>query len=197
MSSTSLHFRRACPADYPALETLLNALYIGNLSADEAQASGFLATPFTQAQIAIFNDGLGALVAVEQDTVLGFLGLMESDAPFAPPVVQAMTAAMRQTSFDGQPLAACKPFLFGPIAIARQARGRGIFRGLYQAMWNFLDPSRYELGLAFIHQENHHSLTVHQQALGVTVLAPFMCGDAAYWLVAYRRPAALFPPLAG
>ncbi|MDR2244910.1 MAG: hypothetical protein LBE15_05845 [Burkholderiales bacterium] len=190
MSFNELHFRRACPADYPALETLLNALYIGNLSADEARAHGFLATPFTQAQIAMFNEGLGALVAVEHETVLGFLGLMESDPPFAPPVLQAMTAAMRQTTFEGQPLSACKPFLFGPIAIPRHAQGRGIFRGLYRAMWDFLDPSRYELGLAFINQDNHHSLTVHQQALGVTVLAPFMCGDEAYWLIAYRRPVA-------
>jgi hypothetical protein len=190
MSFTTLHFRRACSADYPALETLLNAFYVGNLSNDDARAHGFLSSPFTQAQIAKFNEGLGALVAVEHETVLGFLGLMESDTPSIYPIVQAMMTAMRHATFEGQPLAACKPFGFGPIAIARQARGRGIFRGLYRAMWDFLDPSRYELGLAFIHQSNHHSLTVHQKALDVTILTPFTCGDDAYWLVAYKRPVA-------
>ncbi|MDR0770379.1 MAG: hypothetical protein LBE75_04170 [Burkholderiales bacterium] len=190
MSVTALHFRRACPADYPALETLLNAFYIGNLSTDEARAKGFLSAPFTQAQIARFNEDLGALVAVEHDTVLGFLGLSECDAPTTYPVVLAMTAAMRQTTFEGLSLDVCKPFIFGPVAIARQARSRGIFRGLYQAMWDFLDPSRYELGLAFIDLNNRHSLTVHQQALGATVLTSFTCGNNAYWLIAYRRPLA-------
>jgi L-amino acid N-acyltransferase YncA len=188
MSVAALHFRRACPADYPALEALLNTFFVDNLSTGEARVRGFLSAPFTQTQIARINEGLGALVAVEHGAVLGFLGLSENDTSSAIPVVQAMTAAMRHVSFNGQPLSACKPFIFGPIAIACQAQGRGIFRGLYQAMWNFLDPSRYELGLAFIAQENHHSLTVHQKALGAAVLAPFMCGENAYWLIAYRRP---------
>ncbi len=189
MPASKLHFRRALPADYPALEILLNAFYIGNLSTGDARADGFLSAPFTQAQIAGINEGLGALVAVEGDAVLGFLGLSESDALASGPVTQAMAAAMQRTTFDGRPLAACKTFIFGPIAIARQARGRGIFRGLYRAMWNLLDQARYELGLAFIAQNNLRSLTVHREALGVVVLSAFDCGDEAYWLVAYRRPA--------
>ncbi len=197
-----IRFRRAEERDYAGILSLLDLFYVENLTREEARRDGFIAVRFDRRGLERMNADLGLLAAVEVpvvevpaegeagERILGVLGLERSDAKTpSTPLVAAMREAMRHYTFAGQPLPTRQTFFFGPVCMAPEARGRGVLRGLYGAMWAYLDPARYRFGVAFIAKQNERSLAAHCQGLGLSMLGEFFSEGEGYWLIGYPRPA--------
>jgi L-amino acid N-acyltransferase YncA len=156
-----MQYRRAVESDYSQLEDLQSRNMSSVLNAEE-KADGFLSNSFNANQLAEINANLSVIVCVLEDKVLGFLcaSTTKFNMPYALPA--AMIAKYPETTYRGKPLNSYTSFLGGPICIERTERGKGIFKGLYQKLFEEL-PRQYEVVVVLISEENQRSFDAHEK----------------------------------
>jgi hypothetical protein len=181
-------FRLATGDDYPAILRLQQANYIHNLAIEERK-HGFLSAEFSPEQVAAIAEDLGIMVAVVGGVVVGFLCAFRKEFPHGSPVITKMLDAYDRVVFVGRRLSAFNSYIYGPVCIGRDYRGRGLLRGLYEAQLRDL-AGRFELGVAFVSRENPHSLIAHVNGLGMKEIGAFEAGGRAYIILAFLVPAA-------
>jgi len=170
--------------EYGEILRIQSANYIGHLPASE-RAQGFLSAQFTPQQIARIAEDLGTMVALLDDQVAGFVCAFRKEFETGSPVIAKMLESYERVTFEERPLAAFNSYVYGPVCIAREFRGRGILRGLYEAQRRDLS-GQFELGVAFVSRSNPHSLKAHVQGLGMTDVGEFDCGGNRYVTLAFR-----------
>jgi predicted GNAT superfamily acetyltransferase len=181
---SDVSYRRALLGDYTAILGLQAANYIANLS-EEEQKKGFLSAQFTPEQTAQIAEDLGTIVAVIDDQIVGFVCAFRNEFETGSPVIAKMLASYDRFTFEAQPLSAFKSYIYGPICIGREHRGRGLLRGLYEAQKKDL-AGHFEIGVAFVSRSNAHSLDAHVKGLGMTEVGDFECRGNVYVTLAFR-----------
>jgi predicted GNAT superfamily acetyltransferase len=179
-------YRRATAADYPQILELQSANYIANLSETERE-EGFLSAQFTAEQTAQIAEDLGTSVAIVNDRVAGFLCAFRSEFPTGSAVIAEMLHAYPAFRFEGRPLSTFASYIYGPVCIAREHRGRGLLRGLYETQKRDL-AGQFEIGVAFVSRSNAHSLQAHMTGLGMTEVGDFQLVPNTYVALAFRLP---------
>jgi predicted GNAT superfamily acetyltransferase len=182
--TTPTQYRRALPADYAQIFDLQSANYIVNLSAEERK-EGFLSAQFTQQQTAALAEDLGTMVALVDGQVAGFLCAFRNEFEIGSPVIAKMLESYNRFVFEGRPLSAFKSYIYGPVCIGREYRGRGLLRGLYEAQKKDL-AGQFEIGVAFVSRGNPHSLSAHVAGLGMTEVGDFEVKGNVYATLAFR-----------
>jgi predicted GNAT superfamily acetyltransferase len=182
-----VEYRKATPADYADILRLQSANFIANLSADERQ-SGFLSAQFTPDQTARIAEDLGTTVAVVENRVAGFLCAFRNEFETGSPVIAKMLESYDCLTFEGRPLSGFNSYIYGPVCIAREHRGRGLLRGLYEAQKKDL-AGQFEIGVAFVARSNPHSLRAHVAGLGMSQAGDFAVKDEIYVTLVFRLPA--------
>ena len=186
MTTARSLYRRAAPTDYVQILALQNANYIANLSAEERK-QGFLSAQFTAEQTAQIAENLGTMVAVVDDQIAGFLCAFRIEFQTGSPVIAAMLRSYDRLTFEGRPLSAYKSYIYGPVCIAREYRGRGLLRGLYEAQKKDL-AGQFDIGVAFVSRNNPHSLRAHVNGLGMIEAGDFEVKDNVYATLAFLVP---------
>ena len=180
-------YRRAVAADYQQILQLQSANYVANLSEEERQ-SGFLSAQFSLEQTAQIAEDLGTTIAVLDDRVTGFLCAFRNEFPTGSPVIAEMLRSYPLFKFEDRPLSSFVSYIYGPVCIAREYRGRGLLRGLYEAQKTDL-AGRFEIGIAFVSRSNPHSLRAHVNGLGMIEVGDFQVTANRYVALAFRvRP---------
>ena len=179
-------YRRAVAADYRRILQLQSANYIANLTEEERQ-SGFLSAQFTVEQTAQIAEDLGITVAVLNDRVAGFLCAFRKEFPSGSPVIAEMLRSYPRFRFEDRSLSNFVSYIYGPVCIAREYRGGGLLRGLYQAQKEDL-AGRFEIGVAFVSRSNAHSLRAHVNGLGMAEVGDFEVAPSSYVALAFRLP---------
>lgn len=185
-SASQCHFRRARAEDYPAILRLQSDNFIANLSEDERK-EGFLSAQFTPAQTAAIAEDLGTMVAVVDDRVEGFVCAFRREFETGSPVIAKMLDSYDRVTLEGKPLGSFNSYIYGPVCVAREQRGRGLLRGLYEAQKNDL-AGRFEAGVAFVSRDNPHSLQAHVAGLGMTEVGDFEVNGKVYVTLAFSMP---------
>jgi hypothetical protein len=180
-------YRRALPEDYPAILSLQSANYIANLSANERK-QGFLSAQFSPEQTAQIAEDLGTIVAVIDGQILGFVCAFRNEFETGSPVIAKMLESYDDMKFEGRRLSSFKSYIYGPVCIDRNYRGRGLLRGLFEAQKKEL-AGQFEIGVAFVSRSNPHSLTAHVDGLGMTEVGDFECRGNTYATLVFRVPA--------
>ncbi len=186
MTVAAAQFRRAGPADYPAVVRLNEANFIANLSIEERK-QGFLSALFSLEQTARVAEDLGTMVAVIDGQVVGFLCAFRKEFDSGSPVIAEMLRCYERLTLEGRPLSAFKSYIYGPVCIGREHRRRGLLRGLYEAQKKDL-TGQFEIGVAFVSRANPHSLSVHVAGLGMSEAGDFEVKDRRYATLAFRVP---------
>jgi predicted GNAT superfamily acetyltransferase len=186
MTSTAKpgEFRRAVRVDYPAIVRLNEENFIDNLSVEERE-QGFLSARFTLTQTAQIAEDLGTMVAVVNDRVAGFLCAFSKEFNTGSPVVAKMLESYDRLRIEGRPLNAFKSYIYGPVCVGREYRGRGMLRGLYEAQKKDL-AGQFEIGVAFVSRDNPHSLSAHVAGLGMVETGDFEVKGHRYATLAFR-----------
>jgi len=182
-----VEFRKAAPADYDAVLRLQAANFIANLS-EEARQSGFLSAQFTPEQTARIAEDLGTTLAIVDGRVAGFLCAFRNEFKTDSPVIANMLESYERLTFEGKPLSSFKGYIYGPVCIGREYRGRGLLRGLYETQKNDL-AGNFEIGVAFVALSNPHSLNAHVAGLGMIPAGDFSVNDNVYRTLVFRLPA--------
>jgi hypothetical protein len=181
---SSIEYRRAKPEDYPAILDLQSANFIANLS-DAERKQGFLSAQFTPQQTAQIAEDLGIMVAVVDSRVGGFLCAFRKEFDTGSPVIATMLESYDRFSFQGKPLSSLSTYIYGPVCIEREFRGRGLLRGLYEAQKKDL-AGQFDIGVAFVSRNNPHSLRAHVHGLGMTEAGDFAVNDNVYVTLGFR-----------
>jgi predicted GNAT superfamily acetyltransferase len=92
---------------------------------------------------------------------------------------------MTVSSLRPRPLSTFNSYIYGPVCMARDFRGRGLLRGLYEAQKKDL-AGQFEIGVAFVSRSNPHSLAAHVKGLGMTEVGDFECQGNIYVTLAFR-----------
>ncbi len=186
MTLANASCRRAAAADYAQILELQAANYIANLS-DAERAQGFLSAQFTAEQTARIAEDLGTTVALVGDCVAGFLCAFRKEFPTGSPVIAQMLSSYDTLRFEDRPLSSFASYIYGPVCIAREYRGRGLLRGLYEAQRSDL-AGKFEIGVAFVSRSNPHSLSAHAIGLGMSEAGDFTVLGNIYAALAFRLP---------
>ena len=181
-----IEYRRAKPEDYTAILDLQSANFIANLSAEERK-EGFLSAQFSKNQTAQIAEDLGTMVAVVANRVGGFLCAFRRQFDTGSPVIAKMFDSFDRLTFDGKPLNYFSSYIYGPVCIGREFRGRGLLRGLYDAQKKDL-AGQFEIGVAFVSRNNPHSLSAHVAGLGMIEAGDFEVKGNIYATLAFRLP---------
>ena len=183
---TGIEYQRARPKHYSAILQLQSANYIANLSEAERE-QGFLSAQFTPEQTARIAEDLGTMVALVDDRVAGFLCAFRKEFDTGSPVIAKMLQSYDRLTFDGRPLNAFQSYIYGPVCIGHEHRGRGLLRGLYEAQKQDL-AGLFDIGVAFVSRSNPHSLSAHVAGLGMTEAGDFEVKENVYVTLAFRLP---------
>lgn len=179
-------YRRANASDLTAILKLQEANFVGNLAPDERR-EGFLSATFTRDQLeAMVADG-AVLVASNDDSVAGFLLASGPGFNHEAPLISRMMRELIRIQHRGKPVAAQRFFMYGPVCIDRPYRGRGLLRGLYEALLREM-AGKYDVGVAFVSEDNPHSLRAHVQGLGMAEAGQFEFGGHGYKILAFTVP---------
>ena len=177
-------YRRAQLEDYSAILQLQSANFIANLSPEERR-QGFLSAQFSPEQTAQIAEDLGTMVALVDGQIAGFLCAFRKEFDTGSPVIAAMLDSYDRLRFQGKPLSSLNSYIYGPVCIAREFRGRGLLRGLYEAQIKDL-AGQFDVGVAFVSRNNPHSLSAHAHGLGMVEAGDFIVKENIYATLAFR-----------
>jgi predicted GNAT superfamily acetyltransferase len=77
--------------------------------------------------------------------------------------------------------------VYGPVCVAARWRGRGVLRGMYHALRCEI-AGDFDAGVLFVAKDNPHSLHVHADGLGMTLVGDFAFDRRSYWILAFPVP---------
>jgi hypothetical protein len=177
-------FRKAAPSDFPRILALQKDNLIQNLSSQD-QRDGFLSIEYSHDQLERFNNELGIFIAIDNDSLSGYLIAQSMD--FAPqsPLIDAMVRRFPGVQYQPIPLSGYRTFIYGPVCINRQSRGQGVLEGLFNAMLQAL-KEQYDVGVAFVSELNSRSLHAHQDKLGMEIVDEFEFNGQKYWTLVFE-----------
>ncbi|MDF0676998.1 MAG: GNAT family N-acetyltransferase [Nitrospira sp.] len=169
-----MEFRRAKLEDITAILDVQAANFIGNLE-DAERWDGFLSVQFTREQFEEMASDVGIIVAAIEGHLVGYLcaSSCEFNRPF--PLLAAMMRQFDAIDYHARSLVSSRVFIYGPVCIDRSYRGRGLLRGLYETLQREV-AGRYNTGVAFVADDNPHSLHVHVNGVGMAHV-----GEFAFW----------------
>jgi hypothetical protein len=179
----SIIIRKAVPKNYSDIIELQNANTPDQLT-EEEKKQGFVVSSMTEETLDSINRNLGVLVAVEDEKLAGFVCLATTNPLPGHSVVKAMYESFPTQIFNDKKLTDYRVFIYGPVLINSNWRGKGILKKLFTFVKDFTEKD-YDLGAAFINDRNPHSFAVHVQGLGMTALTPFSYKDETFQLVVF------------
>ncbi len=184
--SNSIQYRQADPADFADILSLQSKNLRQNLD-EVQQRQGFLSVEYREPDLVAINASLGIFVAMEQEKLLAY-AMAETNAFAAQiPLIAHMVSRFPNLALDERPLESFRYFIYGPVCIDRDARGRGLLSGLLQSMSGALS-AQFDIGIAFISQVNIHSYHAHVRKNNMVVIDEFEFDGRKFWTVAFRLP---------
>ena len=179
-SGSHIIYRKALPSDYRGIRELQKLNLIDNLSPRDAE-DGFLSIEMDEWQFDEINRDLGIAVAVSGNTIAGYLCGTSYSYSLHFPILRMMLGKLHELAIDKKPLTSGNTFVYGPVCIARSARGGGILIGLYAELKR-LAASRYRYCVLFISEGNKRSFNAHLK-LGMKPLGMFEFNKSQFYIL--------------
>ncbi|MEZ4809593.1 MAG: GNAT family N-acetyltransferase [Allomuricauda sp.] len=146
---------------------------IKSLPAQEREKEGFLTVEHNLELLKEMNDECGHIIAVDNDRVVGYALCMhpkfgESIELLKPMFVEINKIVQGKSNY----------MVMGQICVAKEYRGKGVFRNLYLAMKNRL-PEGFDHIITEVDGKNKRSLSAHL-AIGFKELKTYVA-DGREW----------------
>ena len=183
MTQPNFQYRKATPADFEGILILQYHNLLTNLQGEDL-SQGFLTVEFSREQLHRVNSELGIFIAVQDKTVIGYLMAETAEFAIGSPLISNMLKRLKDVVFDDVTLSCCF-FVYGPVCIDRKSRGQGILERLFKVMKEALRAD-YDIGIAFVSQQNLRSLQAHTTKLGMRVIDKFEFKGERYGTLAFK-----------
>jgi hypothetical protein len=175
-----ISYRRAFLPDYKGILNLQQANLLVNLSAQQAE-NGFLSIEMNEEQFDEINRDVGVFVAESENNIVGYLCGTSFAYSTQFPVLKAMMDKLDRVIIEGSSLTEENTFIYGPVCIAKSARGTGILNGLYQTLKEHTS-SHYSFCILFISDKNMRSLNAHLK-IGMNRLGVFDFNNSLFHIL--------------
>jgi hypothetical protein len=175
--------RVATGADAPAIAELANRYTYQQLSAAERQG-GFLTGSFAGPALQAMLASAPGQVAYHGPELVGFVLNSRLAPDRYPPLVQEIGSLLPTLQYRQRAVADYRWFFYGPVLVKQAYRGRGLLRQLFEASQREV-AGRFDLGIAFIAEENVASLRVHTQKLGLELVGTLAFQGMAYAILVF------------
>ena len=171
-------YRKANATDFPQLISLQKDNLLTNIESKDRQ-DGFLSIEYSYEQLERLDNELGIFVAIEGNGLLGYLIAQTMDSAIHSPLIRTMTNRFPNVTFRSRSLSEYSIFMYGPVCIDKDARGKGILEGLCNTMLKTL-KGRYDVGVAFVSENNPRSLIAHRDKLDMQMVDAFEFNGQRY-----------------
>ena len=183
ITQPAIQYRVAAPADFEGILLLQHQNLKTTLQEDLSQ--GFLSIEFTREQLHSINSELGIFVALQDKEVIGYLMAESIEFAIGSPLIAYLLKRLREFVHEGAALSACCLFVYGPVCIDKQHRGQGVLQELFRVMVQTL-RGNYNVGVAFVSEQNPHSLHAHKDKLKMQVVDTFEFNGQQYNTLVFR-----------
>ena len=159
----------------------LHAKYQLATIAEDDKKDGFVTTGFTPEELtAIIEKEQGIFIAVENDTVLGYV--MSASWQFWSkwPMFVHMIKDLPKLSYLGQTLTVDNSYQYGPVCIDKSVRGSGLLEKLFDFALESMSK-RYPILVTFVNVINERSYAAHKRKLGLDVIQEFEFNNNKYY----------------
>ena len=168
----------------PELEQIL-ALQKANLpealSADEIESQGFVTVSHDFHLLAEMNAKCPHIIAKSNDKIIGYALVMLKDFKDRIPVLVPMFEQIDRIVYNGKILSEIDYFIMGQVCIAKEFRGRGIFRALFEKM-KIEMASKYQLIITEVASRNIRSLKAHFK-VGFKTINEYSSKEGEEWAI--------------
>ena len=179
-SGSNIIYRKALPSDYRGIKALQKLNLINNLRPQDAE-DGFLSIEMDEWQFDEINRDFGIAVAVSDNEIVGYLCGISYSYSLHFPILRSMLGKLHELAIDKKPLTASNTFVYGPVCIARSARGAGILSGLFEELKR-IAASRYAYCVLFISEGNKRSFNAHLK-LGMKPISMFEFNKGQFYIL--------------
>ena len=145
---------------------------LGLQEANQPEQGGTLSARFCRDRILVMMQDMPLLVVRNQGRVMAFLMTSSKRMNVDVPIIQAMLS-----TYCGSE----NSYVYGPICVAEEARGKGIAQALFFEVKRLL-PGRE--GVLFIRRDNPASLQAHEK-MGMVEVATFAFDDRDHVVLSY------------
>ena len=174
-----ISFHTAELSDITEILTLLKAYQI-NTIAEEDKKDGFITADFTPDQMeALITQEDGCFVAKDQGRIVAFALSASWGFWSAWPIFQKMIEDLPSLTYQGYQLSIENSYQYGPVCVARDYRGTGVFQDLFAFALQQMS-TRYPVMLSFINTINERSYAAHITKLGLDVIQQFEFNGNTY-----------------
>lgn len=178
MTQPLIQYRKATPADFEGILCLQHQ-NLGTTLKKEDLSQGFLSIEFTREQLHKINSELGIFVALQGKVVIGYLMAESIEFAVGSPLIAHLLKRLEDFVFEDVPLLSSCYFVYGPVCIDKQHRGQGILEGLSNILLLTL-RGQYDVGIAFVSEQNPRSLHAHQVKLKMKIVDEFEFNGQKY-----------------
>jgi hypothetical protein len=179
-----IQYRKATPADFEGILRLQHQNLLTTLKGEDL-SQGFLSIEFTREQLHKVNSELGIFVALQGKEVIGYLMAESIEFATGSPLIAHLLKRLKDFVYEDVPLSSRCLFVYGPVCIDKQHRGDGILEGLSNIMLQTL-KGQYDVGIAFVSEQNPRSLHAHQVKLGMQIIDEFEFNGQKYRTLAFK-----------
>lgn len=175
-----MEFRRPSRNDFKDMLTLQENNLVTSLNQTE-RADGFLTACFTEQQFQAMNDDLCVVVCEDAGKIIGYACASSINFNKNVPLVAAMLEQFPHIVYRQKPLSSYRAFIYGPVCIDKDYRGKGILAHLFDQMIQIVrqEKHQFELLTVPISSENERSLNAHQK-LGIEIVSQFTFNDKTF-----------------
>ena len=139
-----------------------------NITGEEAMEQGYVTVIHTADQLQKMHELAPAIIAKDDETVVGYALSMPVSCSALIPVLEPMFASIENLVYKGIPLKSTKYYVMGQICIDKDFRGQGIFDRLYEGhKKNY--GQEYDCIVTEVATRNTRSLRAHQRVGFVTI----------------------------
>jgi len=179
-AAQQINYRRASPSDYDGIAKLQKGNLLVNLSPQQAE-DGFLFVEFSEKQFDEINRDLCVIVSESGNEIFGYLCGTSCRYGRQFPILETMLGRLSGLAIEENRLTEENTFIYGPVCIAKSARGTGILNGLYQALKE-IAALQYCFCILFISDKNKRSINAHLK-LGMNRLGVFEFNNGLFHIM--------------
>jgi ribosomal protein S18 acetylase RimI-like enzyme len=133
-----------------------------NISNETQLEQGFLTVNHSRETLEIMTNTIAQIIALAQNKIVGYALSMSPSLEKAVPELQAMFELFNQINYKGKAISDYNYYAMGQICVDEQARGQGVFDGLYKKHAE-LFAQKYDFIITEVSIKNTRSMRAHER----------------------------------
>ncbi len=149
------------------------------LDPKEIANQGFLTIQHSAEDLIAMNSPYAHVIATDGEKLAGYCLVMTLEHSHRFPVIRHMFERLVHLDYKGRDINSMGYFIMGQVCVAKAYRGKGVFRGMYGKLREFMAP-HFDLCITEVSTTNQRSLRAHLN-IGFEVIKSYKDDQGHPW----------------